>query len=452
MKPLFIFIALHLLLFSSVKDIENKIDNNKKRYNNELKNKKDLDKQIKYLANLINKEELRYKNIVQILDNTNTTLMLNRLKLNRAKESLIKLQKSSANLETSKKQIEDDVINFVIEKYSMSMGIKQANKETLQELVDKEVYSLVLDNAKQEVLDLNIDYLKVNRKRRKNIDKTTQLSTFIDEQEQKYKEYLKMSDDQKKVIGSLEKKHKEYQQHLEKIIKKQNKITDLLGSLNILKKQEIDKQRAKERKAKAKAKKAKALKAKKEKERLAKERKAKKRLEAKKIKISKKPKQQEVKTISREALDEDIDIEVRKLGSSTKGIKISKYRGSKTIAPLKSYTITKKFGKYYDEVYKMELFNESVSLKTKKANAKVLSVFKGQIVYAKQNSGLLENVVIVKHKNNLHTIYSHLDKISPTLSVGKWIPKGYVVGRVNDTLLFQATKDSKYIDPEKLFK
>lgn len=452
MKPLFIFIALQLLLFSSVKDIENKIDNNKKRYNNELKNKKDLDKQIKYLANLINKEELRYKNIVQILDNTNTTLMLNRLKLNRAKESLIKLQKSSANLETSKKQIEDDVINFVIEKYSMSMGIKQANKETLQELVDKEVYSLVLDNAKQEVLDLNIDYLKVNRKRRKNIDKTTQLSTFIDEQEQKYKEYLKMSDDQKKVIGSLEKKHKEYQQHLEKIIKKQNKITDLLGSLNILKKQEIDKQRAKERKAKAKAKKAKALKAKKEKERLAKERKAKKRLEAKKIKISKKPKQQEVKTISREALDEDIDIEVRKLGSSTKGIKISKYRGSKTIAPLKSYTITKKFGKYYDEVYKMELFNESVSLKTKKANAKVLSVFKGQIVYAKQNSGLLENVVIVKHKNNLHTIYSHLDKISPTLSVGKWIPKGYVVGRVNDTLLFQATKDSKYIDPEKLFK
>ena len=143
---------------------------------------------------------------------------------------------------------------------------------------------------------------------------------------------------------------------------------------------------------------------------------------------------------------------MRKIGSSTKGIKISKYYGVKTIAPLKSYTITKKFGKYYDEVYKMKLFNESVSLKTKKPNAKVFSVFKGQIVYAKQNSGLLENVVIVKHKNNLHTIYSHLDKISPTLKVGKWIRKGYVVGRVNDTLLFQATKNSKYINPVKLFK
>ena len=122
------------------------------------------------------------------------------------------------------------------------------------------------------------------------------------------------------------------------------------------------------------------------------------------------------------------------------------------MAPLKSYTITKKFGKYYDRVYKMELFNESVSLKTKKQNAKVFSVFKGQIVYAKQNSGLLANVVIVKHRNKLHTIYSHLDKISPTLKVGKWIPKGYVVGRVNDTLEFQATRNSKYIDPMKLIK
>ena len=143
---------------------------------------------------------------------------------------------------------------------------------------------------------------------------------------------------------------------------------------------------------------------------------------------------------------------MRKIGSSAKGIKISKYNGSKTIAPLKSYTITKKFGKYYDKVYKMELFNESISLKTKKQNAKVFSVFKGRIVYAKKNAGLLENVVIVKHNGNLHTIYSHLDKISPTLKVGKWIPKGYVVGRVNGTLLFQATKNNKYINPSKLIK
>ena len=65
---------------------------------------------------------------------------------------------------------------------------------------------------------------------------------------------------------------------------------------------------------------------------------------------------------------------------------------------------------------------------------------------------MLENVVIIQHENGVHTIYSHLDEISPTLVVGKWIKQGYVVGRVNDSLMFQATKDASHIDPKDLFK
>ena len=55
-------------------------------------------------------------------------------------------------------------------------------------------------------------------------------------------------------------------------------------------------------------------------------------------------------------------------------------------------------------------------------------------------------------KNGLHTIYSHLDQISPSLKVGRWIKKGYVVGRVNDTLTFQATKNELHINPKDLFR
>ena len=160
----------------------------------------------------------------------------------------------------------------------------------------------------------------------------------------------------------------------------------------------------------------------------------------------------QMKFKKKKELDKDMNIKVRKIGSSAKGIKIAKYYGRKTIAPLKSYKVVKKFGTYYDDVYRMKLFNESVALKTKIPNAKVVSIFKGQVVYAKHNTGLLGNVVIVKHRGGLHTIYSHLDRISPTLKVGKWIPKGYVVGRVSDTLEFQATKNSRYIDPMRLIK
>ncbi len=65
---------------------------------------------------------------------------------------------------------------------------------------------------------------------------------------------------------------------------------------------------------------------------------------------------------------------------------------------------------------------------------------------------MLENVVIVQHSNGLHTIYSHLDEIAPTLKVGKWIKKGYVIGRVSDTLNFQATKNSYHVNPKDLFR
>ena len=91
-------------------------------------------------------------------------------------------------------------------------------------------------------------------------------------------------------------------------------------------------------------------------------------------------------------------------------------------------------------------------MKPKRPNSKVYNILSGKIVYVKQNQGILSNVVIVQHSNNLSTIYSNLDRIAPTLRVGKWIKKGFVVGRVSDTLMFQATKNGKFINPKELIK
>ena len=41
---------------------------------------------------------------------------------------------------------------------------------------------------------------------------------------------------------------------------------------------------------------------------------------------------------------------------------------------------------------------------------------------------------------------------SPNFSSWKWIKQGYVVGRVDESLMFQVTKDSSHIDPKELFK
>lgn len=452
-KLLLSFILLFSFIEASVKDIERKINSNKREFKDIASEKKDINSNIESLAKRINAEEEAYKKVVSVLDSTNTQLVLNKMKLSSAKSKVDKLKIESDKLIKIREKIEKDVVDFVIERYAMSMGIEQANKESLKDVIGKEVYTLVFDNNKQEMLDININYLKINNQIRDNERKIDELNKYLEEQKSVKERYKDLEATYEKKLESLKKQHSIYQQNLRKVIEKQNKVTDLLGSLNILKKEEIKKEEERIRKAKALAKRKEAARQKAEE--------AKRKAEAARLAKLKKNKKDEVipedqtkqmKFEKKKELDKDIDVEVRKIGSSAKGIKISKYNGRKTMAPLKSYDVVKKFGKYYDDVYKMELFNESVSLKTKIPNGKVFSVFKGQIVYAKENSGLLAKVVIVKHSNGLHTIYSHLDKISPTLKVGKWIPKGYVVGRVSDTLEFQATKDSKYIDPMRLIK
>jgi len=446
----FIFTLFIFLDGASIKDIEKKIDSKQREINDVTYKKSGINKNINILASKINKEEESYDEIISILEKTNTQILLNNIKLTSAKSKVGKLKKRSDTLLSKKTKIEQDVIDFVIERYAMSMGIEQAKKESLRDVIAKELYTLVFDNTRQDILNINIDYLKINNAIRDNEKKIKNLNRYINKQRAIKEKYKNLQASHERSLGSLKKKHNLYQKNLQKLVNKQNSLNDLLSDLNILKKQEIKKEKSRIKRAKELARKKEIERKKREaKARLAKLKKSK----TSKKKTTKKPKV--TKTLEfkkKQKLDKNIDVEVRKIGSSVKGIKISKYRGVKTMAPLKSYKVTKKFGKYYDSVYKMELFNESVSLKTKKPNAKVYSVFGGQIVYAKQNQGLLENVVIVKHKNSLHTIYSHLDKISPTLKVGKYIPKGYVVGRVNDTLEFQATKNSRYIDPMRLIK
>ena len=442
MKIVLFFLLSLVVAFGSIKEIDTKIYKNKKQYNQVKQKKTDLHKTLSTLASQINKEEQSYKQIVNRLEKTSNQLLLNKLKLSNSENLLRKLKQKSSQLEKKKLQIEKQVLDFVVEKYAMSMGVAQANKGSKKDIINKEVYTLVFENTKDEIFDLNVEYFTVNNRIRENEKSIKKLQKYIKQQEKIKKRYKHLLVAQEKILQSLNKKHKQYQRNLQRLIDQQNSITDLLGSLNILKKKELKAEERRIKRAKALAKKR--AYEKKRKELLAKKAKQQAKYKAKATK--------QIKFKRRKQLDDNINIEVKKIGSSAKGVKVSKYNGAKTIAPLKSYVVTKKFGKYYDKVYKMELFNESVSLKTKIPNAKVFSVFKGQVVYAKQNQGLLENVVIVKHKNNLHTIYSHLDRISPTLKVGKWIPKGYVVGRVSDTLLFQATKNSKYIDPLKLIK
>jgi len=56
-------------------------------------------------------------------------------------------------------------------------------------------------------------------------------------------------------------------------------------------------------------------------------------------------------------------------------------------------------------------------------------------------------VVIVRHENKLDTMYANLDYVKPTIKEGVALKKGYGVGRVKETLIFQLIKDGERVDP-----
>jgi len=104
-----------------------------------------------------------------------------------------------------------------------------------------------------------------------------------------------------------------------------------------------------------------------------------------------------------------------------------------------------------DPVYKIKIFNESITLQAPHTDAKVKNIMNGKVVFAGKSS-MLGKVVVVAHSGKMHTVYAGLSKIAPNIKTGRKIKRGYVVGKVKSKLMFQATKNSKHINPLKLIR
>ena len=440
-----IFIFLFIFsstTFASTKNIDSKIKSNKNSLNKSASKKKQTSLKVKSLANKI---EAQNKNIIKLEKNikkVNADINEHEKLLEESKLKLSLLRTKSSNLIKEKKGNEEQIVDTIIEDFSTSIALKLASENTLGELIDSEIYTILSENSKDQILKLdnNYDLLTNNTKiNKKNIKK---ISTYIEERKKTKKTLNTLKNKHSKSLINLEDQHKSYQKELKKVAQQQDSLKQLLSQLNILKETELKKERIR----KAKIQRLLALKKKKAE--------AKRRKASSKKKTAKKEEKEVIQTaeVRNQKYAKNLNLDVKKIGSSNSGVKVVRYRGKKTIAPLKSFKVVKKFGTYFDPIYKIKLFNESIVLKTNKSKAKVVSILNGKVVYAKKNSGMLENVVIIQHENGLHTIYSHLDEIAPTLKVGKWIKKGYVVGRVNKNLTFQATKNSAHINPKDLFR
>jgi murein DD-endopeptidase MepM/ murein hydrolase activator NlpD len=430
-------ICLSTIFGASSSNIDKKIQKNKEILDSTDDKKQNTALKLKDLADKIESQNENITNLEKDIKQINSDIEEHQKMLEESKSKLDELQSKSSQLIKEKTTSEEQIVDTIIEEFSVSIALKLVSEDSLQELIDNEIYTLLSQHSKEKVSKLNTNYSTLYANTKNNQKDIEKIASYIEDRQKTKNKLTSLREKHTNSLANLEQQHKSYQEELNKVAKEQESLKNLLSELNILKEEEIKKA---EREAEDKRRKLQELL-------------AQKKSSSQKTAEDDVP-EDEIQTsdVRNQRYAKTLNLDVRKIGSSTEGITIIKYKGPKTIAPLKSFKVVKNFGTYYDPVYKIKLFNESIVLKSDEPKAKVVSVLNGKVVYAKKNAGMLDNVVIIQHEGGLHTIYSHLDEISPTLVVGKWIQQGYVVGRVNDTLMFQATKDSSHIDPKDLFR
>ncbi|QOP46704.1 peptidoglycan DD-metalloendopeptidase family protein [Sulfurimonas paralvinellae] len=404
------FLLIFALLFVSLHaqgEIDKKIKKTSSRLHSYSKNYSSLNKKMAKTAKAILrqkrellKQDAYLKKLKEELLNKESSYKINTKELQRLKEAQNRLKKRQNRLE-------EELVFVIAKSVSLSVILNEEYPANEKSLIELEVLKSMLKESQQKAKHLSDLYIQ-NSKIIQNLHaKTDTIEKSIASIDSKRKELLKKQAENKKALKKLKLAKSSYKRELKKLLKRQSELKKTLSQLNLIKVDEIKK--AKEEQARKKA--------------------------FAKQKI---------------VLNENLP-KVKKHGSSYQSVRTIRYNGPKTIAPLSRYTITKKYGTYTDPIYGIKIFNESISLKPKQLNSKVKTVFNGKVIYA-DKTAVLDNIVIVEHKNGLHTIYANLSQIAPNIRKGKKVKRGAVIGRVRDELVFEVTQKSAHINPIRLFR
>lgn len=408
MIRIFIILLVSFILGFTQENIDTKIKSTNSKIDSFSKNYTSLNKKLAKNAKAILKQRLEIEKQKKFLNELKSQLKDKEYSYKESKSQLKNLVKYNEKLKKEQDEIEQELVFVIAQSVSLSVILEDEHTVDEESLMEFTILKEMLKASKEKAKQLNKKYYSNSKDIDTLAKQTKSLKSSIASIDTKRKKLLSAQATNKKSLKNLEVAKSSYKKKVKTLIRKQNVLKSTLAKLNIIKIDETKKaEEAKERKR--------AFADKKE-------------------------------------IIEDKNLpKVKKHGSSYQAIKTKKYKGPKTIAPLDSYTISKKYGTYTDPIYGIKIFNESISLKPKTPNAKVKTVFNGKVIYA-DKTAVLDNIVIVEHKGGLHTIYANLSQISPNIKKGKKIKKGYSIGRVNEELIFEVTQKSYHINPIRLFK
>ena len=380
-----------------------------------LKSSEDLEKQLNKklddLAEDIVKGEANLKKIETQIGSLQEQISELEKSSNEASKELDELNLKNSDLVKNQKNIEQNMIKIIADDFSFDLIMPKEYEESGDSIMADEILSKLNLVVRGDFENLAKNYENTLNLIRSQSSKIKDIKQSLESYKQKKAELVGLQNSQTKAVANLKRDKEIYAKQLSRLQNQQEEIRKALEDLKIIAKQEIEE--------------------------------AKKAAEAKKEQEAKK---QAVVDKAKTGKTKEGDSDVKQIGSSYQSSRVKKYNGSRTIAPLESFSVKQKFGNYVDPIYNIKIFNESVILSSATPDAKVKSVLAGKVVLAKQTP-LLDNVVIVENADGIHTIYAHLSQIAPTVKVGAKVQQGYVIGRVARDLTFEVTQKNYHIDP-----
>jgi murein DD-endopeptidase MepM/ murein hydrolase activator NlpD len=340
------------------------------------------------------------------------------------------LKKEKKILIDKRSSAELELVDIILNHMVYSNAITQENEVTSEEdIINQAIFKQLNKILNTESIKLKSMYVTYDKGVKKLQDEIFAIENSITLAKSKEKEVNTLIHKQKIIITKLEQEKYVYKKRLQKRQRELKSASSLLSTLKVTKKKAIAKEK-KRRAAEAK------------KRRIA-EAKAKKAREAKAAKAKKSKYKKYIAKADKK--------KIKKIGSSYQGVKRKHFKGRKVAAPLKNCSVTKKFGPYVDPIYDIKIHNDSVTLKPKTSNALVRSILQGKVIFAKEVS-LLGKTIIIKHQNDMHSIYSGLSKIAPGIKPGKYVREKAAIGRVQSELKFEVTKADIPINPLEVIK
>ncbi|WP_120946221.1 murein hydrolase activator EnvC family protein [Helicobacter labacensis] len=387
-----------------IEEIQRNINFNTNKLQETTAQKQKLSTHLNSLGNAINQKYQQSQELAKQIQVIQKSIDKNQAQSLAQEKALGQYRAYLDDLKHNRLKIQDEVTTLLLKDILFVMVLDTQDLANTQDLMLQEVFKRLSLSSKNQLANLNFQEEQISAKIAQLSSNITQISATINAQKDRKRNLQLVVETQQKIIESMRAELVLYNKKLETLDRERKGLDQLLASLNIVKlakEKEIERRRA----------------------------------------------QQEREQTPQPSIEGiEAPIEVRQVASSYHNILTIAYRGPKTIAPLSSYRVVQKFGPYFDPVYKLKIFNESITLVSTKPNAVVRSVFDGRVVYAKEVP-ILKKVIIIEHKDGMHTIYSQLDKIAPTIRHGLHVQKGYVIGRIDQRLSFEVTLKDKHIDP-----